>query len=741
MAGAEIATAYLAIVPTMSGVKKAIEEELGKVDAKGAGEKVGSKASSGFASAFKSAGSAVASAMSAAQAAIGGVTGTVTALAATGGINRALAIENAEAKLRGLGNSTEQVSAIMDSAKAAVTGTAYGLGEAASAAGVLAAAGIEAGDGVGQMQHVLSTVASVAAVSGRGFDEVSSIFGKVAANGKLTTESMMQLQDSGIPVLNMLAEHFGVATDAMQEMVTEGEVDFATFNQVMSDNMGAAAEEAGKTFTAAMANARAALSKMGEAVETPVLEALRDVMLQLNPVLNDCASALSGLGDAIAAKLDAPVASVSEKLSALHERLSGTEGSLIELTPGVAAAAAAFAAFSAGGLAPLLSSIPLVGGALGGLAGALGKIGGPLGIAAAALVAFAFSNESVREAFAPLLEKLQAAASSVLPVVTAALDALAAGVQEHVVPAFEWLAPIIGAFLDAIPPLMESLMPLAELLGGLLADALSIAMVGFGGVVEGVTFLMGSLTEFIWFMNGVPDDIKGAIDEVKQGFADMKSRAVERLTELVDAVSGFVESVRSFFARIPVVITSALSDAMDKAVEWGRSLPGQILSAIGDLSSLLFDTGSQLINGFINGAKSMASSLVSAVTGPINDAIGGAKRLLGIASPSKVFRQIGDYTMQGLELGIEGGVSGAVAAMDSAVRDVVGAAAVTVPPSPWAAGTAAAGGSGGAAGGATYNVSVTFDISKLEDLLAHAGSVEELVALVARAKLMYPTRA
>ena len=49
---------------------------------------------------------------------------------------------------------------------------AYGLGDAATAAGVLAAAGVEAGDSVDQMQGVLTTIGSVASITGREFTPV-----------------------------------------------------------------------------------------------------------------------------------------------------------------------------------------------------------------------------------------------------------------------------------------------------------------------------------------------------------------------------------------------------------------------------------------------------------------------------------------------------------------------------------------------------------------------------------------
>lgn len=85
---------------------------------------------------------------------------------------------------------------------------------------------------------------------------------------------------------------------------------------------------------------------------------------------------------------------------------------------------------------------------------------------------------------------------------------------------------------------------------------------------------------------------------------------------------------------------------------WVRGLGGRVLSALGNLGRKLYSAGRDLLAGMIAGVKAMASRLVSAVTGPINSAIGKAKSLLGINSPSKVFAEIGKFTMQGYAAGV-----------------------------------------------------------------------------------------
>ena len=74
----ELATAYIALVPSLKGAKGAIERELGGVDTTSAGQQMGDRASSGFAGGFNIKGAAVAAAAVAGAAAAAKLVGTMT---------------------------------------------------------------------------------------------------------------------------------------------------------------------------------------------------------------------------------------------------------------------------------------------------------------------------------------------------------------------------------------------------------------------------------------------------------------------------------------------------------------------------------------------------------------------------------------------------------------------------------------------------------------------------------------
>lgn len=203
-------------------------------------------------------------------AAIAAAVGTSLAL----GFKRLTAIEDAEASLRGLGHSAAETKQIMDNALASVKGTAFGLDEAATIAGSAVAAGIKPGK---ELESTLKLVADAATIGKAPLNEMGAVFNKVAAGGRLTTREVNQLGMRGIPVLQFLGKTLGKTTAEVREMVSRGEVDFATFSKAMEDGLGGAALASGNTTMGALRNVKAAMSRFGASLLQGVFPIFKDV--------------------------------------------------------------------------------------------------------------------------------------------------------------------------------------------------------------------------------------------------------------------------------------------------------------------------------------------------------------------------------------------------------------------------------------------------------------------------------
>lgn len=90
---------------------------------------------------------------------------------------------------------------------------------------------ISFGFSVEEAKSSLSDIGDVAAASGSNLGELSLIFGQVSAAGKLTGERLLQLQERAIPIGPAIAKTMGVAESSVRELVSQGKVDFETFEK------------------------------------------------------------------------------------------------------------------------------------------------------------------------------------------------------------------------------------------------------------------------------------------------------------------------------------------------------------------------------------------------------------------------------------------------------------------------------------------------------------------------------
>lgn len=245
---AELGKAYITVIPSMRKEGgQSLVSELGGIT-----KDAGGKSGKGFAAGF---GKGAVKAMGAV-----GIAASIGSVF-TKGFSRMTAIDNAKAKLTALGNSTKTVEQISKNANAAVKGTAYGMDAAMTAAASATAAGIKPGK---ELTRYLTLMGDAAAVAGVDMGEMGSIFNKVAANGKVTTEEMNQLADRGIPIWQLLAKETGKSMDDLRTSIQKGEIDVGSFQNAIEAGMGGAAKTIGsKTITGAISNINASISRMG----------------------------------------------------------------------------------------------------------------------------------------------------------------------------------------------------------------------------------------------------------------------------------------------------------------------------------------------------------------------------------------------------------------------------------------------------------------------------------------------
>lgn len=210
-----------------------------------------------------------------------------------GGANRAQNIENAKFMLSGLGIEWKD---IVDDINYGVQDTAYGLDAAAKVASQLVASNVTLGK---DMQSSLRAVSGVAAMTNSTYEEIGHIFTSVAGQGKLMTMQLQQFSLRGLNVAADLAKYMNTTEAEIRDMVTKGKIDFMTFAKAMDELYGEHAKEANKTFSGALSNTKAALSRLGADIQSQKFESFRIILLEVTTQLKDFKKAIKPAEDAI----------------------------------------------------------------------------------------------------------------------------------------------------------------------------------------------------------------------------------------------------------------------------------------------------------------------------------------------------------------------------------------------------------------------------------------------------------
>lgn len=605
--------------------------------------------------------------------AIGTIAGGITALAAKGGFQRALNIENAQAKLKGLGHDAKSIAEIMNNALASVKGTAFGLGDAATVAATLSAAGIKSGD---QMTNVLKTVADTAQISGRSLTDIGTIFSSVAARGKLQGDDMLQLMSSGVPVLQLLAKHLGKTSEEVSDMVSKGQIDFQTFADSMQEGLGGAALAAGDTFSGALANVKAALSRLGEGPGKLALESLRKAFNAAIPAID----ALSGQLTPFLDKLNGQLAPYIDKAIGLIERFANglQDGSITiqDIVGQVGQLAGALAVFAGvGGNADKITGVFDTLGKLGDggfdkLTGKLKQMPGQLQSSLTGLHQFkSYFNKDLRDAlavdgdpFANALNRItqgtdrltgpfksfgsKIAGTDIGQSVTAwgskltsgfggviskigdsklatGFTALAGKVKTAATPALSGLGDIFGGLGDIVGPKVQAgLGKIGGMFGSFFSPGNFLKFLGIGAIIAALVAGLGMLDQsmggqlFVQISNlfaELPTMITDGMAKISAVLPGMIQTGSNILLALINGVTGSLPQLVSAAAQIVSMLVQGLAQALPTLLPAAVQMITTLITALIEQAPMLIQSGMQLLQGLVQGIMNSLPTLIAAI--------------------------------------------------------------------------------------------------------------------------------
>lgn len=207
------------------------------------------------------------------------------------------------------------------------------------------------------------------------------------------------------------------------------------------------------------------------------------------------------------------------------------------------------------------------------------------------------------------------------------------------------LMALIEGLTDALPMLIQEIPVIIETLCDTLLDPQMLRMIIEGGMqllmalIEGLADAVPALIEY------APTLVQTLINVVTENLPGILQLGKDLLNKFIEGCQIVFGALRAKASEIYEIVRSKIAE-----------LPGKMI-----------EIGQNLVQGLWNGISNMTDWVISKIQGFGENVLQGLRDFFGIASPSKVFAEMGGYMAQGLGLGFED----EMAAVTDQMRDAV----------------------------------------------------------------------
>ena len=281
---------------------------------------------------------------------------------------------------------------------------------------------------------------------------------------------------------------------------------------------------------------------------------------------------------------------------------------------------------------------------------------------------------SLIEGAAPkIIEILPGLAEQLIP----SLISAATGMVNAVVAVLpNLLNTVVGAIIDNAPILMDAGIALVnELVGSVLQQLPQIVALGLdlivslaNGIANNIPVLIPTIIDVILKIVDVLTNQESITNLLKAAFSiitELAGGLIKNIDKIIAAAMTLLDGMIDFFLRpanLAMLIETAIQLVLAIGVGIIKAIP-MLLVSVGSLIESIFTNfktadwvsiGTNLVAGLKKGISNAWANLKSWFRGLFGDLIGVAKKILGIASPSKVFAEIGKFMAEGVGVGWNG---------------------------------------------------------------------------------------
>ena len=331
------------------------------------------------------------------------------------------------------------------------------------------------------------------------------------------------------------------------------------------------------------------------------------------------------------------------------------------------------------------------------------------------------------DAFGSLLgEGLTMIAESLPEIVKAGvslIEALITGISENgdliITAAFDAVMVLADGILNMLPQIVKLGLNLIVSLASGIAESLPTLI---PTIVDVILQIVDTLTD--------PQNLSNILQAALVLITNLAWGIVNSIPSLIDSVFAVVEGIITFLhdpANLAMLVQSAIELVIAIGLGLVQAIP-KLMTSVGKLITNIvnyffnYDWGSlgrNLVDGFKRGIQNAWYNLKSWFRSLFGDLIYIAKRILGIASPSKVFKKIGGFTAEGFGAGFDDEFTHVKDDMEDALN--FDDASVGINASIRKVGAGAAGGAFG--GTSIGNININIDGAKYSDEQSLASAI------------------
>lgn len=222
------------------------------------------------------------------------------------------------------------------------------------------------------------------------------------------------------------------------------------------------------------------------------------------------------------------------------------------------------------------------------------------------------------------------------------------------------LLQLIEGILSCIP---DILVAIPQIIAAIVEAFVNYDWLGLG--TEVINFVKDGMGEswdniVAFFTETIPNFIQSIFDWFNELPGKLLEWGQNVYITVTTAISDMVTAAVEFISELPDKIAYWIGFALGKVVEWGsnmrekgkaaaKGLFDSVVNGLANLPNKIMSTGKNIVSGLWKGIKGAWSGLTKKVSNLAGNLLQGFKDALGIHSPSRKFKWVGEMCVAGMD--------------------------------------------------------------------------------------------